>query len=94
MDREQRSNYTLTILATEDCIATPKYQEDVDAVSSLKVFVTVNDVNDNAPRFVSKVFTGGITTEADFGIEFMHVKVRLTFSLTVRGKIKINTIER
>ncbi|KAJ2950157.1 hypothetical protein O0L34_g11512 [Tuta absoluta] len=74
LDREQKSNYTLTILATEDCISTPNYQADVDAVSSLTVHVTVNDVNDNAPKFMSKIFTGGITTEADFGIEFMHVK--------------------
>ncbi|KAI5639889.1 cadherin domain-containing protein [Phthorimaea operculella] len=74
LDREQKSNYTLTILATEDCVSTPNYQADVDAVSTLTVHVTVNDVNDNAPKFISKIFTGGITTEADFGIEFMHVK--------------------
>ncbi|XP_026315340.1 cadherin-23 [Hyposmocoma kahamanoa] len=74
LDREQQANYTLTILATEDCIATPNYQADVDFVSTLVVHVTVNDVNDNAPKFVSKIFTGGITTEADFGIEFMQVK--------------------
>lgn len=75
LDREQIANYSLTILATEDCIATPNYQADVDSVSTLNVQVTVNDVNDNSPKFVSKIFTGGITTEADFGIEFMHVKV-------------------
>lgn len=54
----------------------PKYQDDSDAVSALKVHVKVTDVNDNAPKFVSKIFTGGITTEADFGIDFMQVKVR------------------
>ena len=53
----------------------PKYEEEVDGISTLKVHVIVNDVNDNAPKFTSKIFTGGITTEADFGIEFMHVKV-------------------
>ncbi|XP_073949712.1 cadherin 88C [Choristoneura fumiferana] len=74
LDREKKANYTLTILATEDCVAVPKYQENVDAVSTLKVYVTVNDLNDNAPKFARKIFTGGITTEADFGIEFMHVK--------------------
>lgn len=75
LDREQRPEYNLTILASEDCVATPAYDPDADAVSSLTVLVTVNDVNDNAPRFKRKIFTGGVTTEADFGIEFMHVKV-------------------
>ncbi|XP_049868235.1 cadherin-23 [Pectinophora gossypiella] len=74
LDRELKSNYTLVVLATEDCIGSPNYQPDVDGVSTLTVFVQVRDVNDNAPTFVSKIFTGGITTEADFGIEFMHVK--------------------
>lgn len=40
--------------------------------------VTVRDVNDNPPIFTRKIFTGGVTTEADFGIEFMHVKVSVT----------------
>ncbi|KAG6445751.1 hypothetical protein O3G_MSEX004072 [Manduca sexta] len=74
LDRELKSNYTLTVLATEDCVVTPKYRDDVDAISALSVHVTVNDVNDNPPKFVNKIFTGGITTEADFGIEFMHIK--------------------
>lgn len=56
-------------------MTTPKYKESEDAISSLQVHIQVNDVNDNSPKFVNKIFTGGITTEADFGIEFMHVKV-------------------
>ncbi|KAJ0175756.1 hypothetical protein K1T71_008915 [Dendrolimus kikuchii] len=74
LDRELNSEYDLTILASEDCITIPNYQEDLDKSSTLSVKITVNDVNDNPPKFVSKIFTGGITTEADFGIEFMHVK--------------------
>ncbi|XP_061729835.1 cadherin-23 [Cydia pomonella] len=74
LDRERKSNYTLTVLATEDCVAAPEYRANVDSVSTLTVHVAVNDLNDNAPKFVSRMFTGGITTEADFGIEFMHVK--------------------
>ncbi|XP_013175482.1 PREDICTED: cadherin-23 [Papilio xuthus] len=74
LDREQKSNYTLTVLATEDCVNTPTYEASEDAVSSLTVYIKVVDLNDNAPKFVSEIFTGGITTEADFGIEFMHVK--------------------
>ncbi|XP_041988601.1 cadherin-23 isoform X1 [Aricia agestis] len=74
LDREQKSEYTLTILATEDCVTIPKYDNTTDAVSTLKVHIYVQDVNDNRPQFVNKIFTGGITTEADFGIEFMYVK--------------------
>ncbi|XP_050665095.1 cadherin-23 [Leptidea sinapis] len=73
LDREQKSNYSLTVLATEDCLMKPKYDVKKDAISALTVHVRVDDVNDNGPKFVSKIFTGGITTEADFGIEFMHV---------------------
>lgn len=40
----------------------------------LKVFIKVKDVNDNAPRFTQRVYTGGITTEADFGTVFMIVQ--------------------
>ncbi|CAG4949111.1 unnamed protein product [Colias eurytheme] len=74
LDRELKSNYTLTVLATEDCLNKPQYNEKLDAVSTIKVHINVDDVNDNRPKFISKIFTGGITTEADFGIEFMHVK--------------------
>jgi len=48
-----------------------------DDDSLLKVLVFVNDINDNAPEFVKRVFTGGVTTEADFGAEFMQIKVRI-----------------
>lgn len=41
----------------------------------LRVIVKVQDINDNPPHFVKKVFTGGVTTEADFGTEFMQVTV-------------------
>jgi len=41
----------------------------------LRVIVKVLDVNDNPPKFVKRVFTGGVTTEADFGTEFMQVLV-------------------
>ncbi|XP_063530997.1 cadherin-23 [Cydia strobilella] len=74
LDRERKSNYTLTVLATEECVAAPEYRAHVHSASTLTVHVAVNDLNDNAPQFLSRIFTGGITTEADFGIEFMHVK--------------------
>jgi len=40
----------------------------------VKVKVRVLDINDNPPRFRSKIFTGGITTSADFGLKFMRVE--------------------
>ncbi|XP_017143334.1 cadherin-23 [Drosophila miranda] len=40
----------------------------------VRVLVRVLDINDNPPRFRSKIFTGGITTNADFGLKFMRVE--------------------
>ncbi|XP_022221011.2 cadherin-23 [Drosophila obscura] len=39
----------------------------------VRVQIRVLDINDNPPRFRSKIFTGGITTNADFGLKFMRV---------------------
>lgn len=77
LDRESHNNHTLLIKASEDCIHSPANQSTFDPSDDtlLQVTVIVNDINDNAPRFVKRVFTGGVTTEADFGMEFMHVKV-------------------
>lgn len=77
MDRETHDSHTLLIKASEDCIHSPANQSIFDPSDDtlLKVRVTVNDINDNAPHFVKRVFTGGVTTEADFGTEFMKVKV-------------------
>lgn len=57
----------------------PALSQDItqDDDSLLKVLIFVNDINDNAPEFVKRVFTGGVTTEADFGAEFMQIKVRI-----------------
>lgn len=77
LDRESQNGHELIIQATENCNATPASQNIFNASDDtlLKVIVQVTDINDNAPKFVSKVFTGGVTTEADFGTQFMHVKV-------------------
>ena len=42
--------------------------------SLLRVSIRVKDVNDNAPKFTQRIYTGGITTEADFGTVFMIVQ--------------------
>jgi hypothetical protein len=79
LDHEVRDSYRLLVRATEDCIHSPANQSVFDPSDDtlLQVRVTVNDINDNAPRFVKRVFTGGVTTEADFGTEFMQVKVQI-----------------
>ncbi|XP_055907178.1 cadherin-23 [Eupeodes corollae] len=40
----------------------------------VRVLVRVLDINDNPPRFRSKIFTGGFTTSADFGTKFMKIE--------------------
>lgn len=64
--------------ASEDCLHSPPPNQGFiqDDDSLLKVLVFVNDINDNTPEFVKRVFTGGVTTEADFGTEFMQIKVK------------------
>ncbi|XP_053979716.1 cadherin-23 [Hylaeus volcanicus] len=77
LDREQQQQHLLIIKATEDCNTVPAnesfYDETTDD-TTLKVIIDVIDVNDNPPKFVSKIFTGGVTTDADFGTQFMRVQ--------------------
>ena len=77
MDREQQEEHLLIIKATEDCNIVPANETSFDETNdtTLKVVVNVIDVNDNPPKFVSKIFTGGVTTEADFASQFMQIKV-------------------
>lgn len=46
-----------------------------DDSTLVHVVIYVEDINDNSPEFVSKIFTGGVTTTSDFGTEFMSIKV-------------------
>lgn len=79
MDREEQDEFSLLIKATEDCNSIPAnksfFNEDDDTL--LKVVIKISDINDNPPQFISDVFTGGVTTEADFGTQFMFIKVSL-----------------
>lgn len=81
LDREQQEEHILLIKATEDCKTVPENQMTFDKndATLLQVIVRVDDVNDNAPQFIKEVFTGGVTTEADFGTQFMNVKVTLHY---------------
>lgn len=40
----------------------------------VQIVIHVQDINDNPPVFVSKIFTGGLTTAADFGTTIMNVQ--------------------
>ncbi|KAH7637786.1 cadherin-23-like protein [Dermatophagoides farinae] len=76
LDREQKSNYTLIVQATNDCFRVPHRVERFDPKdnSMLQVLVGIKDVNDNPPKFLKKIFSGGITTDTEYGTIFMSVK--------------------
>lgn len=76
LDRELKSNYTLIVQATNDCFRIPHRIEKFDPKdnSMLQVLIGVKDVNDNPPKFVKKIFTGGITTDTEYGTVFMSIK--------------------
>lgn len=76
LDREAKSNYSLIVQATNDCFRVPQRVDRFDSKdnSLLQVLVGVRDVNDNAPKFVKPIFSGGITTDTDYGTIFMSVK--------------------
>lgn len=86
MDREQQEEHSLIIKATEDCNIVPTNETLFDETNdtTLKVIINVIDVNDNPPKFVSKIFTGGVTTEADFASQFMQIKVEYGIELIIR----------
>jgi hypothetical protein len=67
------------IRATDSCAVPPTNISFYDPgdPSLLNVTVYVNDVNDNPPRFIKKIFTGGVSTDADFGLEFLELTVRV-----------------
>ena len=81
LDRESLDTHSLLIRATEDCSRLPRNQSYFDPTDDtlLKVVVHVLDVNDNAPKFTHRTFTGGVSTVTDFGTEFMQVKVMRLF---------------
>ncbi|CAG0922117.1 unnamed protein product [Notodromas monacha] len=75
LDREERDVHTLIIRATDSCSVPPgniSFYDQTDP-SLLNVTVFVNDINDNAPRFIKRIFTGGVSTDADFGLEFLEL---------------------
>ncbi|KPM07825.1 cadherin-23-like protein [Sarcoptes scabiei] len=76
LDRETKSNYTIIVQATNDCFRLPHRIEKFDPKdnSMLQVLIGVKDVNDNPPKFLKKIFSGGITTNTEYGTIFMSIK--------------------
>ena len=75
LDRELQSNHSLIIRATEDCSRKPDNVTEFDPSDDtlLKLNIYVTDVNDNSPVFDQRVFTGGVSTDLEFGARFMSV---------------------
>ncbi|KAK4293967.1 hypothetical protein Pmani_033375 [Petrolisthes manimaculis] len=75
LDREVEDHYTLIVKATEDCLTLPQPISFFNPADDtlLRVHIYVNDINDNPPKFTREVFTGGITTASDFGLEIMRL---------------------
>lgn len=64
------------------------------------MIINVLDVNDNPPRFVKRVFTGGVSTATDFGTKFMHVKatdadagINAEITYHLKGRVKMTLTE-
>lgn len=45
-----------------------------DDATLVRIVVLVQDINDNPPRFLQKVFSGGVSTSADFGTEILSLR--------------------
>ena len=77
LDRETAPVHTLVVKATEECHQRPAEVSTFDPSddSLLELVVRVNDLNDNSPEFTQSVFTGGISTDIDFGTAFMQVQI-------------------
>ncbi|XP_066258040.1 cadherin-23 isoform X2 [Euwallacea similis] len=78
LDREENDVHLLLVKATEDCTYPPEPQNFFDSNddTQLKIIVKVLDVNDNSPKFIRRVFTGGVSTATAFGTKFMSIKAQ------------------
>ncbi|GAV03230.1 hypothetical protein RvY_13685-2 [Ramazzottius varieornatus] len=72
LDRETTAVYNLTVKASSNCaFQPPGAQMPIPLTSKdhsvMQVVVTLDDVNDNPPRFTRHVFTAGVTVESKYG---------------------------
>lgn len=75
LDYEKKSSYKLEIIASD------RGAEDNQRSTSAIMTINVQDVNDNSPKFAKKLFSGGVSTNSDFGSIFMKIKVSIVLSL-------------
>ncbi|XP_033119933.1 protocadherin-23-like isoform X2 [Anneissia japonica] len=66
LDREQKSVYTLVVLATDR--GSPQRN------STAEVVITITDVNDHSPVFESAVYRGNVSEAADIGTSVLEVR--------------------
>ncbi|CAG0889558.1 unnamed protein product [Cyprideis torosa] len=78
LDREATPVFHLRVMATDYCLGIPTSADgswlDVEHGSTMNLTIWVDDVNDNAPRFMRGMFTGGVSTDADYGLEVLRLQ--------------------
>lgn len=62
-----------------------------DDPTLVRVIVFVRDINDNPPKFVQKIFTGGVSTSADFGTEIMKIRA-VDADISDHGKLSYHHV--
>lgn len=94
LDFEKKSHHRLMIQAVDLGI------EEQQRSATAYLTVHVKDINDNPPKFSKKLYTGGVSTDADYGTIVMQVKaidldsglnaeVRYYINGTIRRKLSI-----
>ncbi|XP_057365539.1 cadherin-23-like isoform X1 [Daphnia carinata] len=103
LDREEQASHIIVVKASENCDLDPDVIDSFDPAddSLLKVVVNLKDINDNPPTFERKVFTAGLTTDADFGSEVVRViatdpdvGLNAKLSYSIRKPVKSTLLSR
>ncbi|XP_056642220.1 cadherin-87A isoform X2 [Diorhabda sublineata] len=78
-DREQKEEYNLLVIATNDPnYITPEQQQDLDETdrSIARVKITINDINDNPPIFDQPVYYSAVNAMANINDFVINVTAR------------------
>ena len=89
MDREVKSKFELTFIASEYCDCQLDTQlehcsflsnnDDYNDVSQLKLNIYLEDIDDNPPRFIKKLYQTGITSDVEFDETILESYVILNY---------------
>lgn len=74
LEHFDRFKYSRSLRTARDIIVSDVNEDSTEDNTLVRIFVNVQDINDNRPVFVSKIFTGGVTTSTDFGTKFMQIR--------------------